>query len=482
MDLAHRIELKPFQYRWLDDAYLVAVSASGDHAFLTEGELQTLQSSPTSLPRDRLADLKAKFFITDPAATGILRLLASRKATRRETILAGPALHILVPTLHCTHSCRYCQVSRSLESEGFTLSRDDLDAACDAIFESPSPTLTVEFQGGDPLLRFDLVRHAIERITERNRSEQRNLRFVVASTLHQLDEEMCDFFKAHDAYLSTSIDGPPALHNRNRPIPTRDAFERTVAGMALARAHIGPNAVSALMTTTRDSLAYPEKIVDTYVDLGLNEIFIRPLNPYGFARRNDRVLAYSQGEFQAFYERAFERVLYWNRQGVGIREVSAAIALNKMLSSFDAGYVDLQNPTGAGLAVLLYNYDGYVYPGDEARMLAASGDPSLRLGRIGDPLTQLLGSAVQRRLITASLNDPGCAECAYNAYCGPDPVGTYNRWSSWSVPVQLTEHCQRHLALFDFVFRRLRSADTWFEDLAYRWAQPLPAIRTQTDA
>jgi hypothetical protein len=206
------------------------------------------------------------------------------------------------------------------------------------------------------------------------------------------------------------------------------------------------------------------------------------LNPYGFARRNDRVLAYSQREFQAFYERAFGRVLYWNRRGVGIREVGASIALNKMLSSFDAGYVDLQNPTGAGLAVLLYNYDGYVYPGDEARMLAASGDPSLRLGRIGDPLTQLLGSEVQRRLIATSLNDPGCAECAYNTYCGPDPVGAYNRWGSWSVPVHQTDHCQHHLALFDFLFRQLRSADAWFEDLAYLWAQPQPTTRVHAYA
>ena len=256
-------------------------------------------------------------------------------------------------------------------------------------------------------------------------------------------------------------------------MPTRDSFARTVAGIALARKYIGPDAVSALMTTTRDSLVCPEDIVDTYVELGLNEVFIRPLSHYGFARRNGQVLAYSHNEFQAFYERTFERVLYWNRHGVPIREVGATIALNKILSSFDAGYVDLQNPSGAGLAVLLYNYDGFIYPSDEARMLAASGDPSLRLGRIGDPLTNLLGSEVQRRLIAASMNNPSCSECAYNTYCGPDPVGAYNRWGSWSVPAHQTEHCQHYMALFDFLFRRLQPGDPWFEDLAYRWAQPL---------
>lgn len=470
--MGHYSGLRSFRYRRLNDAKLVAVSDSGDHAFLTTEELRAVIEAPLTLPTKRLAELKSKFFLAGNEAHGMQRLLASRIATKRETVSAGPALHIIVPTLHCSHSCRYCQVSRSLESDGFTISIDDLEKACDSVFESPSPTLTVEFQGGEPLLRFDLIRHAIERISGRNTKEGRNLRFVVASTLHDLNPEMCDFLKAHGTYLSTSIDGPERLHNRNRPIPTRDSYSRTIAGIELAREQMGPDAVSALMTTTRDSLAHPEEIVDTYVDLGFNEIFIRPLSDYGFARRNNKTLAYSMHEFQRFYQRAFDRVLYWNRNGMPLREISAAIAFNKILSPFDGGYVDLQNPAGAGLAVLLYNYDGYVYPGDEARMLAAGGDATLRLGRIGEPLTQLLASEVQRQIITGSLNNPSCGECAYRAYCGPDPVGAYNESGSFSIPAHATHHCGHYLGLFDFLFRRLLSRDSWFEELAHQWAKP----------
>jgi His-Xaa-Ser system radical SAM maturase HxsB len=474
--------LQSFRYRQLNQSHLVAVSDSGDHMFLTHAELEDVQHAPAKLAMSRQAELKAKYFLRDPHSSGIIRLLESRQKTKHETVLAGPSLHIIVPTLRCAHSCRYCQVSRALESDGFTISRADLDHACDAIFESPSPTLTVEFQGGDPLLRFDLVRHAIERIAKHNYVEKRNVRFVVASTLHQLDGEMCTFFKEHEAYLSTSIDGPEDLHNRNRPTPTRDSYSRTRAGITLAREQVSPDSVSALMTTTRDSLNYPEQIVDSYVELGLHEIFIRPLSPYGFARRNRQVLGYSPTEFQQFYEKAFERVLYWNHRGVPIREVRAAIALNKMLSPFDAGYVDLQNPTGAGLAVLLYNYDGFVYPGDEARMLAGSGDQSLRLGRIGESLMDLLGSDVERELIASSMNNPTCQVCAYRSYCGPDPVAAYNQLGSCAAPAQLTEHCQHQLALFDFLFRRLLNADPWFEDLAHRWAQPLPGRKLVANA
>lgn len=60
---------------------------------------------------------------------------------------------------------------------------------------------------------------------------------------------------------------------------------------------------------TKASLELPEEIVDEYVRLGFNEIFLRPLSVYGFAKRNLARLGYSQEEFQAFYERALQRIL-----------------------------------------------------------------------------------------------------------------------------------------------------------------------------
>jgi His-Xaa-Ser system radical SAM maturase HxsB len=473
--MEYRVSTTPFLYRQLSDDSYVAVSESADHAFLDAHELRLLATAPGILPYERLAELKSKFFVQNlGAGRGSQRLLKSRQAAKQETVSSGPSLHIIVTTLQCGHTCKYCQVSRSLDGRGFTMSVADLEAACDAIFESQAPTLTVEFQGGDPLIRFDLIQHAVLRIKARNLMEGRRLRFVVASTLHQLTEPMCAFFKEHQVYLSTSIDGPAELHNRNRPIPGRNSYERTLASVELARRLIGPDSVSALMTTTRESLAYPEQIVDEYVRLGLHDIFIRPLSSYGFAKRGQASLGYTLDDFFAFYERCLDRVIYWNRKGIVLREVYASIILNKLLSSFDAGYVDLQSPTGAGLGVLVYNYDGYVYPSDEARMVVESGDTTLRLGRIGTPLSEMRASRLQQELIDASQSKtgPDCSTCAYNAFCGPNPVDAHAQHGSFQVAPHETEHCQRHMRLFDLFFTRLRTADKDFLDMAYRWANP----------
>ena len=60
----------------------------------------------------------------------------------------------------------------------------------DQIFTSPSPALAIEFQGGEPLVNFEVVRFVIEYATERNRDEGRDLQFLLVSNLAAMDEEV----------------------------------------------------------------------------------------------------------------------------------------------------------------------------------------------------------------------------------------------------------------------------------------------------
>lgn len=464
-----------FHARKLPAGDFVVVSEAGEFTVLKEDELEQLQHSPSSLPLITQAELQAKHFLRSSGSgnNGLARLLRSRKQAKQETATAGPSLHIIVPTLQCAHTCRYCQVSRSLDDSGFSMSRETLEKACTTVFQSAESALTIEFQGGDPLLRFDLVRFAVERIAKLAEDASRKVRIVVASTLHQLTPEMCAFFKAHQVYLSTSLDGPADVHNKNRPVPTRDSHQRTLAGIELARKQIGPDSVAALMTATAESLRYPEEIVDEYVRLGFDEIFLRPLSLYGFAKRNEALLGYGPQRFQAFYERAHARIQYWAERGVELREVYASIILNKLLSTFDAGYVDLQSPNASGSAVVVYNYDGYVYPSDEARMLTETGDTSLRMGRIGEPLSVLLQSEVRAKLVEAgnASTNSSCSRCAYQYYCAPNPVDAQAQFGRMAVNAAETHHCARHLNLFDYWLAKLQRATPSQLDRYHAWAR-----------
>jgi sulfatase maturation enzyme AslB (radical SAM superfamily) len=143
----------------------------------------------------------------------------------------------------------------------------------------------IEFQGGEPLLNFPLIRWITAEAKRMNAGHGKDLAFVIATNLALLDDEILEFCAEQDVHLSTSLDGPQHVHNGNRRRPGQDSWQQAVAGIRRAQERLGPDRVSALMTTTEASLDRAAEIIDAYADLGLRGVFLRPISPYGFALR-----------------------------------------------------------------------------------------------------------------------------------------------------------------------------------------------------
>jgi His-Xaa-Ser system radical SAM maturase HxsB len=443
----------------LGDGRVLLSNDFGDYAVLDAIEYAAVGAGGGALPVARRQDLEARGLIDDRPIT---ELEAAVLRTRKAFLLDGPTLHIFVVTLRCDHSCQYCQVSRAaISAAGFDMSVADANAAVDRVFESPSTHVTIEFQGGEPGLRFDLVRHIVERSHALNLEHRKSLRFTMVSTLHHLGETELAFCAQHGIHLSTSIDGPPALHDRQRPIPTRDAWARTQAGLERARVALGMDGVVALPTVTRAALADPRGLVDHYRALGFRSIFLRPVSPYGFARRTAKAVGYSMAEFLAFYREALDYILELNRGGEDFEETYASILLRHIWTPFHSGYVDLRSPAGAGLGVLVYNYDGQVYPSDEARMAAETGDRRFALGPVTLSLEQLLGAPAMQWLRRGAVAEelPGCSDCAFVPYCGADPVYHAATQGEPEGERSTSDFCRRQLGLFRLLFSRIASGD-----------------------
>ena len=110
----------------------------------------------------------------------------ARGVAERITCATGLDYLILVPTLRCNLSCSYCQVSRVSElRSGFDWNDDTLRAVLELIDGLKTPTLKVEFQGGEPTLRPDIIRTVIERCERFEKAE-----FVICTNLQRLDDEI----------------------------------------------------------------------------------------------------------------------------------------------------------------------------------------------------------------------------------------------------------------------------------------------------
>lgn len=417
--------LLPFRFVQLDEQRYVVTSDVGEHVVLSRDQLVAFVRHELPVTEQLYRELKARHLVFDDDSRVALDLLAVKYRTRAAPIANLTGLHIFVVTLRCDHSCHYCQVSRQTPDRSrFDMTREHADKALALVFDSPSPAIKIEFQGGEPLLNFSLIRHVVQEAERLNTAHRRNLQFVITSNLTHLDDEVLAFAKTHGIYFSTSLDGPEELHNANRPLRDGNSYRAVLAGIERIRSVLGHEFVSALMTTTPASVTRVEDIIDEYVRCGFSSIFLRSLSPYGFAVRTRLISGYDIADWTAFYRRGLSHVLALNRAGVRLREDLATIALHKMFTPSGSRYVDLQSPAGVAIGALVYNYDGKIYGCDEGRMLAEMGDHSLCLGSLDE---DSFGSVMTNDALHAILEDslpesaPMCADCGFLPWCGADP-------------------------------------------------------------
>ncbi len=413
-------ELLPFNFITISN-HEVLINELGDFIITPIGTARSIVDH-TIYDGDLYKSLVANFFITEEVLPSLLDIYASRLRTKKGFLDDKTSLHIFVLTLRCNQNCTYCQATSQEElSKHCSMSIEDMTASVQMMFQSPSPHLTMEFQGGEPSLEIDLIRHGIETAEEINKVENRKLTYVLCTNCRALSDELLELCKQYSILISTSLDGPSYIHNKNRG--REDSYEKTIAGINKARHVLGNDAISALMTTSKLALDYPKEIVDEYVKDGFNGIFLRALNPYGLAAQNDDWKNYNQ-RFVEFYKTALDYIIELNMQGLFFREEYASIILRKMLTPYTTGFVDLQSPAGTINSVIVYNYDGYVYASDESRMLAEVRDFSFRLGKVTDRYGDVFCGSVARKMGKVWANEvlAGCSSCPIKTYCGADPV------------------------------------------------------------
>ena len=244
--------------------------------------------------------------------------------------------------------------------------------------------------------------------------------------------------------------------------------------------------IDALMTTTRRTLEAWREVVDEYVARGMRTIHMRPLNPAGFAPDVWATIGYSAEEYLDVYRQALDYIVDLNRRGVEITERMAAAFLTKILGSEDSGVVDIQSPCGAGTAEVAYNFDGRVFPSDEARVVDAMGDPLFELGQAGSlTIPDLLRHPTVRALAASSLLDaqPMCADCWNKPFCGVSPVYNFITQGDLFAQRPHSFKCKEHMAVSAKMFEMLANqSDSATVEILKRWATINPRLGSDARA
>ncbi|NVB36981.1 His-Xaa-Ser system radical SAM maturase HxsB [Pseudenhygromyxa sp. WMMC2535] len=471
-----------FRWRQIADDAVLITNYEGNFLILTGEEFASYARGDIAPDSELHARLSEHNFLR---ASYDVQAATERVKARRYFVHGGPLLHVMVVTLRCNETCVYCHASRAnMDAVETDMSVETARKAVDLALSSTNGFVTIEFQGGEPLVNFPVVKEIIEYATKRNQEVGKRLEFTMVSNFALLDEDKLQYLLANKVQLCTSIDGPEQLHNAQRKLPqSHNAFQaaaRWIKRVNEAYEEIGLDPtlyhVEALLTTTKATLDQWKEVVDTYVSLGCKTIFLRPIDPFGFAERARLRLEYPRSAYLEFYRNAVDYMIELNKQGVEILERYAAIFLTKILRGEDPNFLDNRSPAGAGIGQLAYSYDGKVYTCDEGRMLAAMGDDVSLLGDVDTPYRKIVGHETVRAMTIATNLDqqPDCVSCAYQPYCGTNAA--YNYKSQGSVFGRMRDNnvCAVHKGIQDYLFEKLAENDPQVMEIFQRWTTIRP--------
>lgn len=466
-------KLLPFKFDRLNKDEYILTNMVGEYQILKSRDFLRFTNKELGSNDSVYGDLRSKHFLYYEHEQSPKELLALKYRTKYSHLANFTNLHIFVVTLRCDHSCPYCQVSRQSENkDAFDMTEAIADKAIDFTFRSPNEAIKIEFQGGEPLLNFELIKYIVLKAKKINETQKRELEFVIATTLSLVTDEILEFCKEHHILLSSSLDGSRDLHNTNRPRKGNNSYEKFIEGLEKARNALGHDNVSALMTTTDNSLNKVTQIIDEYVELEFNGIFLRSLSPFGFAIKTKKYLEYGVDNWLKFYKEGLHHIIELNKRGIKFTEFYTATILSKVLTNSDSGYVDLMTPSGSGIAAIVLNYDAKVYASDESRMLAEMGDETFCLGNLLDNTYE--GIILSEKLLNVledsfTLSVPQCSDCAFEPYCGTDPIYHHAVYKDIIGRKPSSSFCKKNMSIFKHLIGLMEN-DSEVKNIFLGWA------------
>jgi len=163
-------------------------------------------------------------------------------------------------------ACRHCRIDKRL---ALTVGFADAARGVDLLLSSPGKLKRLELYGGEPFLRFDLLRRVVAYARRGAARAGKALSVSVASNGLALDGEKLAFIRANRVNLSISVSGSRANHDRTRVYPNgrgsyRD-LERRLPGVLAA---LDPEDVVALECVAPAGAATLDRDLERLAGLG----------------------------------------------------------------------------------------------------------------------------------------------------------------------------------------------------------------------
>ena len=439
-----------FNIRKLTDDKNVLVSPGGDWEIVSNEE--TALTKQISIPHYLYNKLETNQLITTCNNSQSVFEQYHRWNRGHYT---GTSLHIVVMTRRCNLKCLYCHASAKSqhikEPTRYDLNIETAKKIVDFIFQTHNKEINIEFQGGESLLNFDVLKFIVKYAQKVNKQKKKTLKFNLVSNLLLLEPEHCKFFKKHKVSLCTSLDGPSFIHDYQRRHPKGNgSYEQLIQSFELLKQE-DMQLPGLLIVMTKKSIEYYKELLEMVIQLGLRELNINYVQPLGYARKNWGEIGIDYDTKLRNYKSVLDYTIEKWKDGIFIIERLFLIAVNKIFGLTDTLFTDFKNPCGMAIGQLTYLPNGDIFSCDEGRNF-----DFFKLGNIeSDNYTNILTSPKTLALVSSSIPDyTECQSCAYRPFCGICPVLNYaQKINGNNDPTD--PRCRFNQFIYDYIFNMI---------------------------
>lgn len=361
----------------------------------------------------RFGPHRAAASLSSLQATGLLRESPPARATRAEDLRPLSTLELCV-THACNLACRYCYGSQTeggcpaatgllYGAHQAQMSEETAKAGIDLLLAHSGRlrAVNVVFFGGEPFLNFRLIRAATLYAKRQAARAGKRVRLSAVTNGTRLTPEVLGFVKANGIRLQVSMDGPPEIHDVNRPRRGgRGSYAAVRKGLdGLATVQGKPPGRATAAHGNEDAMA----VMTHLRAAGCGSVHLEPaLWNSGAATMDahdiDRLLAQEEGLAQSIVD------------GLDTGEVIDYHALTRLIRDTRVIRERRRYFCGAGRGLICLTAEGDIYPCHRF-----AGQEVFRLGSLKEGLDHDKRQPYRRLHVDAR---PGCRECWARHLCG----------------------------------------------------------------
>ncbi len=328
----------------------------------------------------------------------------------------------------CNLSCSYCyKEDLDTPSAGRRMGFETAKKSIDLLYaESPHrDAYNIVFFGGEPLSNMALIRDVVAHAEERFEKIGKRVDFTLTTNATLLSEDLVDWFDSHRFGLTVSMDGPKALHDKNRKtVGGRGTYDVVAAKSRMLVERYRSRPVGARVTLTHgvtDIVGIWDHLKN---DLGFFEVGFSPATSGPM-----RALNLTGDELEAVFEGMKSLGRRYRDEALNGRNIGFS-NMHQMMSDLYEGRSKAL-PCGAGVGMLAVDHGGSLnlchrFTGSEMETYGSVDD-----GIAKDSLARFLEDRADR-------THKGCNTCRIRNLCAG---GCYHEsYAHFSDPLKPTYH------------------------------------------